>query len=91
MLLIKIDVRNKFVFSSNLVYLFTYQVGSQDFGVEKDKGPGVGQPKHNTFVGEVCLSAGAYVSRRMINEVRFKDRNISSNRIQPTSKYSQDR
>jgi len=53
----------------NIAKIAKLKVGSQDFGLDKDKGPGVGKPKHNTFVGEVCLSAGAYVSRRMINEI----------------------
>ena len=45
------------------------QVGSKDFSADIKKGPGAGEAKHNTFVGEVCLSAGAYVPRRIINDV----------------------
>ena len=45
-------------------------MGSRDFSLESVRGPGVGNPKHNNFVGEICLSVGAYVSKRMINEVR---------------------
>ena len=45
------------------------QVGSKDYSADIKRGPGAGEAKHNTFVGEVCLSAGAYVPRRIINDV----------------------
>ena len=51
-------------------------MGSKDYNLSSDRGPGAGQPKHNAFVGDVCLNAGAYVPKRMIDEVTFRRETI---------------
>ena len=53
-------------------------MGSKDYNLSSDRGPGAGQLKHNAFVGDVCLNAGAYVPKRMIDEVTFRRETIFS-------------